>query len=90
MTEILVNVRAALDALSHAARPPLATLHHSIVAHCLGDEEPQFGATARLLEAVVALEKAIAADIPHLIDEAEVALGNAARTRSAKSTNDSV
>ena len=78
MPAILTEVRTALIALSCVARPPLAVLRNAVVAQCKGDQEPQFTATARLLDAVVALDKAIVADLPALIDDAEVVLGNIA------------
>ena len=58
MPEIFTEVRTAFNALSRAACSPLAVLRNAVVAQCKGDQEPQFGATARLLDAVVALDKA--------------------------------
>ena len=74
MPAILTEARTALDVFSGAARPKLARLCAAVVAQCNSDSEPQFGATARLLDAVVALDKAIVADIPALIDDVEVIL----------------
>ena len=75
----LTDVRAAADDLSRLARPLTATLHEAVVALCQGDQEPVFGSTARLLNAVAALERAIVGDIPALIYDVEVSLSKAAR-----------
>jgi len=90
MTVLLTDARAALDVLSRAARPQIAILYAAAVAQCQGDQEPLFGATATLLNAVAALEKAIVVDIPALIGDVEAALSTTARSTPLKSEDDGV
>lgn len=85
MPVILTDVRAAFDEVSRLTQSPLTLLHAAVVAQCRGDQEPVFGATARLLESVCSLKKAIAADIPSLIDDAEAVLSNAASATPPRS-----
>lgn len=86
----ITKVREAFDSLSRNARPQIAALSAAVVPLCQGDQDPLFSATASLLNAVAALEKGIAADIPTLIDDVEVCLSKTASPAPPEADDDGI